>query len=87
MRRLEAGPSGGGGADNSAKPLELLVKTGNGCGGRERAQRAPNLAEVQAAVFPDVRQASTGGGCWGSGPLERWVKNCDPTGVTAEQTT
>jgi hypothetical protein len=55
MRRLEAGPSGGEGADNSAKPLELLVKTGDGCGGCVTgAIRTPNGAAVQAAAFPGV---------------------------------
>jgi hypothetical protein len=62
MRRLEAGPSGGSGADNSAKPLELLVKTGNGCGGRAtgatRAQRArrskPRSSRVPAQAFTDA---------------------------------
>jgi hypothetical protein len=62
MRRLEAGPSGGEGADNSAKPLELLVKTGDGCGGCVTgAIRTPNGAAVQAAVFPGARQALTPG--------------------------
>jgi hypothetical protein len=43
-------------------------------------------AAVQAAVFPGVRQTPTCCECWRSGSHERWVKNCDPTGVAAEQT-
>src|SRR5690348_14401126 len=43
-------------------------------------------AAVQAAVFPDARQASTCCECWRSGSHEWWVKNCDPTRVAAEQT-
>jgi hypothetical protein len=43
-------------------------------------------AAVQAAVFPDVRQASTCCECWRSGSHEWWVKNCDPTRVAVEQT-
>ena len=49
------------------------------------ALRAPCDAAVQAAAFPDVRQASTVGGCWRSGPPEAVGKNCHPTGVAAEQ--
>jgi hypothetical protein len=62
--------------------------------------RAPNDAAVQAAVFPDARQASTGVtggfherglmapriGLRVSGPPKAVGKNCDPTGVAAEQT-
>jgi hypothetical protein len=43
-------------------------------------------AAVQAAVFPGVRQTSTCCECWRSGSHERWVKNCNPTGVAVEQT-
>jgi hypothetical protein len=47
----------------------------------------PKSVEVQAAVFPDVRQASTCCECWRSGSHQWWVKNCDPTRVAVEQTT
>ena len=69
-------------------PERLLSPQGEGgceCGGRERAHYACSGAAVQAAAFPDVRQASTVGGCCRSGPPEAVGKNCHPTGVAAEQ--
>jgi hypothetical protein len=77
------------GADNSASPGASSLPQGKGgvsavaANGRNYAR--PQAA-VQAAVFPDVRQASTCCECWRSGSHEWWVKNCDPTRVAAEQT-
>jgi hypothetical protein len=89
MTRLEAGPSGEG-ADNSARSRSFFSPTWDEecmrwpCHGRNAR---PKSMEVQAAVFPGVRQTSTVGGCWRSGPSGVVGKNCDPTRVAVEQTT
>jgi hypothetical protein len=83
---LKRGGPDGIGADNSASPGDWRLGPPVECGGCVRAQRAPNGVAVQAAVFPDVRQASTCCECWRSGSHQWWVKNCDPTRVAAEQT-
>jgi hypothetical protein len=81
MRRLEAGSSGGGGADNSANPLELLAKTGNGCGGRAtgatRAQRA-RRSKPRFSRVPGRHSLVAGAGV--PARTEWWVKIVTPPG-------
>ena len=86
MRRLEAGPGCGGRAGveirntQSGGPSRGFPGGLSGSHG-DRLRRAPwleTVEEVPAAQMPRGRWRSD------QGP-KRWVKNCQPTGVIAEQ--